>query len=305
MLISATGTCPHDVARAHANNNDQVLGKYKKTPFLWSGSKDRDWDAIRKFLPETIDSYYEPFFGSGSVYFRLLAERGPLKAHCSDINADLMLACEVMRDDPEGLIEHLPRRKDNATFHRFRELLRSGQPMAKAKRAAMFLYCNRNCTFGLGGWNAQDRYARETIIARIRYFSPRMRATTFSADGCFACPIGAIEPRAFVFADPPYPGTNNAACYGMHLDDHAVMDLQKRFLDRLAASGKSFLWTTNWSAEFEEHASDYDGLVLEKRAWSFRKPRQGVQHAEELYVTRPVTKTYGSGSGVLEFQRAA
>src|SRR5688500_9655910 len=114
MTISKTGVCPNDAARLFAN--DQVAEKYKKTPFMWSGSKDRDWTAIREFLPATITSYYEPFLGSGAVYFRVLAERGPLTAHCADINPDLIATFEVMRDHPEVLIEHLPRRKDKATF---------------------------------------------------------------------------------------------------------------------------------------------------------------------------------------------
>jgi DNA adenine methylase Dam len=309
MTITKTGVCPNDAARLHSNNNDAVPSKIRKTPFLWSGSKDRDWGTIRQFLPETINAYYEPFVGGGSVYFRLLAERGPITAYCTDINHDLIATYEVMRDDPEGLIRHLPPRKDKAAFNGFRKLLKSGQAIERAKRAAMFLYTNRNCLYGLGGWNAQDRYARETVIARIQYFSPLMQATTFSADGCFACPIETIEIGAFVFADPPYPGTDNRACYGMRLHDDAVMDLQKRFLDRVVSSGKSFLWITKRSEEFEEYASDYRGLKIERRDWAYRKPRQEVQHGKELYVSRPAVECgrteHLSASGLVQFQWAA
>lgn len=39
-------------------------------PFIkWPGSKNTEIKKIIKYLPDNIDNYYEPFLGSGSVYF--------------------------------------------------------------------------------------------------------------------------------------------------------------------------------------------------------------------------------------------
>jgi hypothetical protein len=96
----------------------------------------------------------------------------------------------------------------------------------------------------------------------------------------------------------------------MHLSYDAVMTLQKRYLDRVVASGKPFLWVTKWSDEFEEFASNFDGINLATRDWAFRKPRRGVQHSQELYVSRPALPSVlmqreAAVFGMLEFKRAA
>lgn len=44
--------------------------KFKK--FLkYTGSKEHEYEIIKKYLPQTINNYYEPFFGGGAVFFKL------------------------------------------------------------------------------------------------------------------------------------------------------------------------------------------------------------------------------------------
>lgn len=246
-----------------------------KTPFLWAGSKDRDYPEIAKFIPP-FKRYFEPFIGGGSVFFRLLADRGPFPAICADIHPGLIATYEAIRDDPEGLIAALPEVKDKETF---KALVSRKSFDSKIEQAAAFLYCNRNRFFGMGGWMVADRYARKAVVDRIRYFSPLMQQSVFTSQGCWDVSIdGGAD--AFVFCDPPYPGTNTEACYRMDAD---VMDLNLRYFDRVANSGAKFFWVTKFSETLFTHASR-PGVQVEKRNWAFRKPGKGVQEGFELYA---------------------
>ena len=245
-----------------------------KTPFLWAGSKDRDYKTIKSYIPD-FEYYHEPFLGGGSVYFRLLAERGSFKASCADIHEELILVYEAIRDNPEKLIKALPLEKDRATF----DELRKKAITDPTERAGRFLYLNRNRFFGLGGWMNADRYARAAVVERIRFFHPLMQESTFSSKGCWDM---TIENNSFVFCDPPYPETNNTACYRMD-DDVSVLNLE--FFDYLHAKDVEFLWTTKFSPWFFDHASR-DDTIVEKKPWTFRKPSAGVQQNFEIYASR-------------------
>ena len=69
----------------------------------WVGGKRQLLDEIAPRLPKRITTYCEPFLGGGAVLFSLQ----PRNAIVNDLNADLMLVYEVIRDDVELLIAAL------------------------------------------------------------------------------------------------------------------------------------------------------------------------------------------------------
>src|SRR5687768_1089862 len=79
-------------------------------PFLkWAGGKRQLLAQLRRFYPPTIGCYFEPFVGSGAVFFDLMAtgrlHRAP--AALSDENADLIGTYLRVRDDTEAVIAAL------------------------------------------------------------------------------------------------------------------------------------------------------------------------------------------------------
>jgi len=68
----------------------------------WAGGKRQHLDKIFQHLPPKteIDTYYEPFFGGGSVFFAY----EPQEAKISDINPKLMNFYQQLRDNPSSLI---------------------------------------------------------------------------------------------------------------------------------------------------------------------------------------------------------
>lgn len=249
----------------------------KKTPFLWAGSKDRTYKRIKDYIPH-FETYYEPFVGGGSIYFRLLARRGQFKAKLSDINQELITTYEVIRDNPIELCVGLPPIKDRQVW----DTLLKSEPSNNIDQAIRFLYLNRNRFFGLGGWMNADRYCREQIIERIQFFSPRMQQTEFSSDGCFTYQY--VNDDNFVFVDPPYPDTANESCY--KIDKQDILQLNINYLHFLCKSKVNFFWIVKWTEAIADEFKKYDDVIVEEKEWIFRKPGKPPEKSKELYARR-------------------
>ena len=80
-------------------------------PFLkWVGGKTQIIEAVLDNFPSTINNYYEPFVGGGSVLLALLhrVKIGRIKLHgtiyASDLNAHLISLYTQIKNEPEVLI---------------------------------------------------------------------------------------------------------------------------------------------------------------------------------------------------------
>lgn len=78
----------------------------------WVGGKRQLLDEITPRLPKRITSYCEPFLGGGAVLFSLQ----PKNAIVNDLNADLMLVYEVIRDNVELLIAALEQHENTPEY---------------------------------------------------------------------------------------------------------------------------------------------------------------------------------------------
>ena len=76
-------------------------------PFVkWAGGKSQLLNSIRKTYPlnlgKEIKKYAEPFVGGGAVLFDILSNYELEEVYISDINAELINAYKVIRDDLEN-----------------------------------------------------------------------------------------------------------------------------------------------------------------------------------------------------------
>jgi DNA adenine methylase len=156
--ITATDTLKNEVA----GKADYMIRKSAK-PFLkWAGGKTQLISEIEKNLPNlTIDTYIEPFVGSGAVLFWMLGEFSQLeRAIVNDINEDLINTYKTIQSKPKELISILKifqeeyhsldnlqdEKKDY--FYQKRELF-NDRKQAQTEHSALFIFLNRTCFNGL------------------------------------------------------------------------------------------------------------------------------------------------------------
>jgi len=78
--------------------------------FMWAGGKTKMLSHYRPLLPQNASDrwLYEPFAG-GAALFNTLASQGPISASLSDVNGEIIRLYQLVRDDPDFLIEEMHR----------------------------------------------------------------------------------------------------------------------------------------------------------------------------------------------------
>lgn len=131
---------------------DQQLNK--NIPFLkWAGGKRWFVEHTADLIPTFSGRYFEPFLGSGAIFFHL----SPKGAVLSDSNTDLIKTYQAIRDDWEAVLFllELHHRKHCKDYY---YSIRSSEPSDKVEAAARFIYLNRTCWNGLYRVNLKGKF---------------------------------------------------------------------------------------------------------------------------------------------------
>jgi DNA adenine methylase len=134
-------------------------------PFLkWAGGKSRIAREIASFFPAEFNKYYEPFLGSGAIYFVISPQEGLL----NDLNRYLIGTYEIIRDRPDDLINHLgkidksyhslPSLDDKSKYYyKVRERYNNIHSMT-IEKAALFIFLNKAGYNGMYRENSKGDY---------------------------------------------------------------------------------------------------------------------------------------------------
>ncbi len=117
------------------------------TPFLkWAGGKRWFVKNHADLFPkkDKINCYFEPFLGSGAVFFHL----EPKEAVLSDANPHLIECYQAIKDDWKLVLRYLQEHQRKHEKDYYYEI-RSKNYHSRFKRAAKFIYLNRTCWNGL------------------------------------------------------------------------------------------------------------------------------------------------------------
>lgn len=222
-------------------------------PFLkWAGGKGRLIEQIAPFLPDSARTYYEPFVGSGALFFFLKGKGFASRYVLSDANSELIITYRTLRDHPEQVISLLrvhQARHDRTYYNAIRAMDRDEDwlRMSTITRASRLIYLNQTCYNGLWRVNSKGQFN----VPMGRYDNPgiaqeyRLRGASAALRGAeiiHASYVEAVEEARrgdFVYFDPPYlplNSTSNFTSYnkdGFGLEDQQTLaglfsDLDRR-----------------------------------------------------------------------------
>ena len=209
-------------------------------PFLkWAGGKRRLLKQYTDFFPsvDSINHYYEPFIGSGAVFFHLQ----PKNSILSDRNARLIELYQMIQADVDGVIDALQPHQNELDYY-YHVRGQDPQTLTAVQRAARLIYLNKTCYNGLyrenrrGQFNVPfGRYVNPTICDedRLRAASAALQGVTLKT-GDFADVLADAAPNDFVYLDPPYvplSTTSSFTSYNQHGFGEAD---QRRLADTIA-----------------------------------------------------------------------
>lgn len=184
----------------------------KVDPFIkWAGGKRWLIRNYSELLPREFNRYYEPFLGSGAVFFHLL----PAKATLSDVNIDLIETYKSIRDDWKIVYDLLVEHDEKHSKDYYYEI-RNSESSDRFIRSAQFIYLNRTCFNGIYRVSKSGKFnvpigSRNSVLHNTDNFeiiSEVLKNASFYTDD-FKRTIGKSKEGDLLFADPPYTVSHN------------------------------------------------------------------------------------------------
>jgi len=218
----------------------------KPKPFVkWVGGKRQlltQFRLMNLYPPEKFDpkngKYFEPFVGGGAVFFDLLPE----KATLSDLNNELVITYNVIKNDVENLIVSLKKHKlDKEYFLKVRA--KNPETLSDINIASRFIYLNRTCFNGMyrvnskGGFNVPfGKYTNPLICDEnnLRKASKALKNVEIKKQD-YKEVLKKARKGDFVYFDPPYYPVSKTASFTSYTSesflDKEQIELRDTFVE--------------------------------------------------------------------------
>ena len=195
-----------------AGNSPLVVAPH---PFLkWAGGKRHLLPELLKRVPESFNTYYEPFLGGGALFFALQ----PKRAILSDVNDELVTTYQVVKSKVDNLLLRLRELERGHVKEGLKHYLKVREDSlsveARVAVASRMIYLNKTCFNGLyrvnleGKFNVpMGKFATPPLIcdeANLRACSVALKGDVTVLCDDYKMALCVPDPGDFVYLDPPY-----------------------------------------------------------------------------------------------------
>jgi len=236
----------------------------------WVGGKARIASVLTSLAPSGYERYVEPFLGSGAVFF----STGAKKAVLSDLNEEVVLCFQHVRDEPEEVMAVLGEMANTSDeFIRIRR--QDPRTLTSRERAARVIYLNKTAFRGLWRVNRRGEFNVPYGAYDRPLFNPTtVRAASAALQGAevrfsdFDRVLSTADPGDWVYLDPPYVPAGGYGDFKRYTpgqfraDDHERLAARCRKLDQ---RGIQFLLTNTNNDEARALYQGFDLHVLPTR----------------------------------------
>jgi DNA adenine methylase len=202
--------------------------------------------------PASFKRYFEPFLGSGAMFFRLRPKRATL----SDANIELINCYRQIQSDWAVVWAGLKRYVE-AHSREFYYKVRDRRFTEDRKGAVRFLYLNRACFNGIYRVNRYGRFnvpigSKEILLYDYDDFSVVAEAIRGVKFECadFETIVARTRKEDFLFCDPPYTVTHNGNGFIKYNDKLFRWDDQIRLRNALMRAADRGVFVLLSNADF-------------------------------------------------------
>lgn len=250
----------------------------KPKPFVkWVGGKRQLLLQFRKlnlYPPERFDPktgrYFEPFVGGGAVFFDLLPEKGYL----SDLNKELVVTYNVIKNNVEELIKKLKKHKtDKKYFLKVRS--KKTNSLSDVDIASRFIFLNRTCFNGMyrvnkkGEFNVPFGKHTNPLICdenNLRKVSKALKYVEIKHQD-YKEVLKKAKRGDFVYFDPPYYPVNKTSSFTSYTAesflDKEQLELRDTFLE-LNKKGCFVMLSNSDTSFINDIYSGFKGIRINK-----------------------------------------
>jgi DNA adenine methylase len=275
-----------------------------KPLFIWAGGKNKMLKHYKPFMPKTVTTYCEPFFGGGAMYIHIVEKYAPKELIINDVNSDIVRIYKTIKSDCDNFISILD------------ELSQEYLPLTKAERKKYYYSLRHKHAYDYVFWdntkeaavlyflmktgfngiyqvnkNTNDRYGTPSGLLNqktevydkqvVEWWNKSLQNTQiFSGDWKDCVSYVEDKDNNFVFLDPPYRGSFTS--YGQEFTD----DHQNKLLDYVRSNKKSDVFLCN--RDIEDGFYDNTGLVINKFPVTYTAGRR--KKTDDGFEAKPATE---------------
>lgn len=272
----------------------------------WAGGKGEILDKLRPYIINSLSkspngTYYEPFFGGGSVCLDLELPRVVI----NDYNPEIANVYRQIKEYPQELIQLLSQfetRHNKEEYYRIREWDRQEDYHNRTltEKASRIIYLNRTCFNGLYRVNKKGQFntpigsrdfpfeiMKSRILAISQYFN---EASTQISNVDFEECVRQAKKGDVIYFDPPYD--SDKSCFNRYIDckfSRTDLERLKHTCDTLIEQGCSVLISNNKTTFVEYLFEDprYQTETIYTNRW-INSDGTNRTYAEEVII-------YGKG----------
>ena len=256
----------------------------------WTGTKRKLANTIIGYFPKQIETYYEPFLGSGAV-LRLMLEQGRAQNYiASDLCEPLINLWKSVRDCPDFVSSqyrqfHSELQADPKNYYRIRDEFNSGNSNLGA-----FLFLLRTCANGIARFNRHGKFNSSLHLGRPGINPNDMHKIIFDWASKiqkveFLCrDYREINPRKndFCYFDPPYSSSNSL--YLGNFDGNAFFEFIKKLECPCAYTYNEKRGERLFKKPLEQFYDRHIGLPAFLSSFSHIFAKKSVEVSEQLYL---------------------
>ncbi len=248
----------------------------KPKPFVkWVGGKRQllaQFKALSLYPPPKFNkmqnTYFEPFLGGGAVFFDLM----PKKAILSDLNLELVITYQVIKNEVEALISRLKLHEiEKEYFFALRDL--NPHELSSLEVASRFIYLNRTCFNGLyrvnkkGEFNVSfGSYKNPNVCdeTNLRKVASVLKSAKIEHSDYNSILIQA-QKKDFIYLDPPYDPINNTSKFTSYTNSKFGQEEQIQLSETIEILHKRgcFVMLSNSNTDFIKNLyADLQGFKI-------------------------------------------
>ncbi len=246
----------------------------KSAPFLkWAGGKTRLLPQFEQFFPLHFHRYFEPFVGSGAVFFHVQ----PGDAVLSDANPNLIAAYQHLRWHVEDVIARLggirtryhamTPEQQQQEYYRVRTAY-NRLPVGEIEKSALLIFLNKTGYNGLYRENSRGEFN----VPFGRYDNPplfdaaNLRAVSHALKGAelvsehYSRVVQTARQGDFIYFDPPYMPLSKTSSFTSYTKDAFSLEQQEALASvarQLAGRGVLVMLSNSNSPLMRELYSDF------------------------------------------------
>lgn len=259
------------LANFKISSPEEVVKSYKKyidtssRPFVkWVGGKRQLLKQFRDmnlyppyaFNPEKA-TYFEPFVGGGAMFFDLL----PKRAFLSDMNYELVVTYNVIKDNVDELIKKLKKHKKNNSKDYFLKVrAKNIEKLSDVDIAARFIYLNKTGFNGMyrvnrsGQFNIPYADSKNPLICdeeNLKKANKALKQTKIIHQD-YRKILEKAKKGDFIYFDPPYYPVNKTSSFTSYTKEGFLEKEQKELRDIFLSLHKRgcFVMLSNSDTDF-------------------------------------------------------